>query len=499
MAGVDALARSVSHRLASARIAALRALLRISRAADRQPSRLVALLGRPPGVFDQRQRRILRTESSRSDSMFVEDAVREACGGSCQYAHPSDGCASRGVRRHYRLARDLDLPSYVDQARQLQQRLQRAASLAASIGAAAADNAVTDGAAVTRAVDDGVTANLDLASVQRRTIAVSGTFQRLPPNATEHVAVGDLLLTHPLSCLFEPVFDQAIVLVDAVGVREGSETTTTGLVLNKPTRVTFGEMLGRWRNAEDRVWLNSIDLEPVAQARIFRGGPVIPVGLLREKMRWLHSYGEGLSGAQQVAPSLWLGGDLADVAARVREGGGRGIRFFLGYAAWSPVQLWHELECGVWARARSGEMQSVGRAERERRQNHGAHAEAAAAAATIQSISAKELGLGTLERGPAWRMALAGAGLHDFASFPRSMIADQRMRRYTAACHKLATEIQDPYPDEVGDAAGAEASVVRAIAAVEGLRLGIVSGNHGRIAVGESGCRLRRRLREPDK
>jgi len=199
------------------------------------------------------------------------------------------------------------------------------------------------------------------------------------PHCTDGITAGDVLVSHPLSCLHQTVFDKKVVLLSVADscshrghrVVEGlSEDIVVGeghpliegVVTNSPTGATLEQMLERWPNEDDKSWIQSLDLSgELLSERLYRGGPVLNGSSLRDSLRWAHVHGDHVDGAQHVARSLWLGGDLAQVVARSRiraangsaNGKGSGLRFFLGFAAWSPPQLAVELECGVWVRAKS--------------------------------------------------------------------------------------------------------------------------------------------------
>lgn len=54
-----------------------------------------------------------------------------------------------------------------------------------------------------------------------------------------------------------------------------------------------------------------------------------------------------------------VGGELSAIA-KASGGDSAGVRFVLGYAAWTPLQLRIELESGVWVRARAAGPPSPG-------------------------------------------------------------------------------------------------------------------------------------------
>merc|ERR1712232_277475 len=119
-------------------------------------------------------------------------------------------------------------------------------------------------------------------------------------------------------------------------------------------------------------------------------------------MGWLHTHGKVVANAHEIAPSVFVGGDIGLVAAtehaNMERGIADGLRIFRGFAAWSLSQLEIELERGVWIRARA-----------------------------LCPSAALELCLG---QGPqagddvAWRAALEAVGLPALARFPRGAAVD---------------------------------------------------------------------------
>lgn len=373
-----------------------RLLLRRCREADRHPEHLVALLGRPPRRFDASQQRVVRMHAD--SSPFLEDAVWEACGGYTEFSHPTPRAAARAVRRHCKRAADLGLP-YRQEAFEFLERLESARSIA--IGAIAPQPLSPD-----EGRGNGFHAQ---ASKHGSHVRLSSRLLSSAPGpvvrnyGTRDLLVGDVLLAHPMSCLFESFFDQSVVLLTDV---DSTAQQVSGVVVNKPTSVTLQQMLERWPNVEDKEWVNSLALGPILANRLFRGGPVITVEALRKTLQWLHAYGEDVMGARKVAPGLWMGGDLAEVARRAASEPGR-VRLLLGHAGWRLVQLRMELECGVWVHARTHDERGP---------------------PLLHDLC---LGTGTaVERSVAWRTALQDAGQSALANFPRSEERDRRLRRH---------------------------------------------------------------------
>ncbi|CAK0801615.1 unnamed protein product, partial [Prorocentrum cordatum] len=169
-------------------------------------------------------------------------------------------------------------------------------------------------------------------------------------------------------------------------------------------------------------------------------------------MRWLHVHGEGLEGAQRVAPAVWLGGDPAEIAARAGEDLS-GVRCLLGCASWAPVQLAVELERGVWVRARwlGG---GAGDAEGEPR----------------------SICFGPAARDAAWRSALRAAGAEVLAAFPSSLPGvKRRLRGYLEGARRRSVAGPGSYAeaeDERAPPGARAAAVARSCGTAAGGRAG---------------------------
>lgn len=353
--------------------------------------------------------------------------MREASGGSTEFAHP-DGAAARAARRHYCRARTMGLP-YLGEAAMFRHRLEaaRAVALEVGLGSRRTDSPI-------EGVDAAPDSRLDL---QKDICESLPVLKHFAPGSSEKVVSGDFLITHPLACLSESVFDQAVMLLDST-----EEGNVTGIVLNKPTGTTLGQMLERWQSAEDSQWINELKLTDLLDCRLFRGGPIIVANSLKESLRWLHIHGEGVQGAREVTPGVWIGGNLQEVARRA-GGDTAGVRFFLGFAGWASLQLVIELECGTWVRAR-------------------------AASADFRTHA---LCFSPEERAAVWRLAMTSARMPLFAGFPRSPGCDKRLRGYMERSAQL--EIQEYSQDE-------------ARRTCEGARAGVPAGGR------RSGSRRRR-------
>jgi putative transcriptional regulator len=141
---------------------------------------------------------------------------------------------------------------------------------------------------------------------------------------------GELLVATPL--LGDPNFKRTVVLVVEHEPGEG----TLGVVLNRPTEVSVGQVLEPWTDLA------------TGPSVVFTGGPVAPTSALAlalasgtaEPLGW-----RGLDGA----PGMSRIG-LVDLEAppQVIAGEIISLRVFAGYAGWGSGQLQSEIDEGAW-------------------------------------------------------------------------------------------------------------------------------------------------------
>lgn len=134
---------------------------------------------------------------------------------------------------------------------------------------------------------------------------------------------GLLLIAPPM--LQDPNFRRTVVLLCEHG-DEGS----FGLILNRPLDLQLSDVM-----EEVVVYEDTINL----------GGPVH-----RNTLHFLHRYEEPLPDAVTLPNGVQWGGDF-DLLRSLMEGGDidpDDLRFFVGYAGWSPSQLDDEIDAGGW-------------------------------------------------------------------------------------------------------------------------------------------------------
>jgi len=298
--------------------------MRLCRGLDRNPALMACLLGRPPQRFHPGLSKLVRVPPGRWP--LVDDAIYEASGRSTEYCHAAGGIAQ--AARHHRqrlLALGLD---YRSQAAELAKRLEGARLLAEKVGV------------------PGPGCHDDAQAYSMHAL------ERLPADSSELLAVGDLLLTHTVSCLFQPALDRAVILIDEA---DPGSTHMRGIAMNKPDGATVGQALASWP-AEERSRAVAQGLEPLLEVQLYTGGDLVErAGGFLERVRWLHGLGGRIPGAREVLPGVWIGGDMAEAAKLVTAGDAdlQQIRPCVGFAGWSRQQMALELQRGVWVRARA--------------------------------------------------------------------------------------------------------------------------------------------------
>lgn len=129
-----------------------------------------------------------------------------------------------------------------------------------------------------------------------------------------------------LPALLDPNFRQTVILLC-----EHNSEGSLGLIVNRPTDAELSNILPEAEAFRDR------------QDSVYEGGPV-------QKNALMALY-HGLPAAEAVSVfgDIYLTGNLGalDCAVSIQPGHSR-VRFYLGYAGWSPLQLEGELAAGGW-------------------------------------------------------------------------------------------------------------------------------------------------------
>lgn len=198
---------------------------------------------------------------------------------------------------------------------------------------------------------------------------------------------------HPISCIFERVFDRSVIIITSV-----EEAGVVGLVLTNPIGTTLRQLtvnipmvFGAFEDS---------NLGPLLDMPLFLGGPVIHPGK-QGGIKWLFGCADRVPDSQSVLSNVWTGGNVDAVSAlavNVDVEERDKVRFFLGYAAWEKSQLRNELERGVWIHAR------------------------------VNSDVEIDNWVFGAEPLPMWRALMEAVDMHGLMSFPRGKSVDRKLQ-----------------------------------------------------------------------
>jgi putative transcriptional regulator len=134
---------------------------------------------------------------------------------------------------------------------------------------------------------------------------------------------GKILISEPF--LLDYFFKRSVILL-----AEHNEEGTFGVIINKPIKARFNQVVKDF---------------PEFNSRVFLGGPV-----QSDSLFFIHTLGDKVENSLEILPGIFWGGDIE----RIRELiilsvlKPSQIRFFIGYSGWSPHQLEDELERNSW-------------------------------------------------------------------------------------------------------------------------------------------------------
>jgi putative transcriptional regulator len=131
---------------------------------------------------------------------------------------------------------------------------------------------------------------------------------------------GDILISEPF--LHDPNFERSVILIC-----EHNESGTFGLIVNKPTTLTLGDVLESKLNGEERLYL---------------GGPVE-----QNSLHILHDYAQ-LEGAIPIGEGIYWGGDFEHFCTMHLIKQSENCRFIAGYSGWGFEQLKDEFKADTW-------------------------------------------------------------------------------------------------------------------------------------------------------
>lgn len=136
-------------------------------------------------------------------------------------------------------------------------------------------------------------------------------------------SAGKLLVSEP--SLHDQYFGKSVVLLV-----EHNNEGSFGLVINRPSELFLDKITNEFQGFNPRIFL---------------GGPV-----KLDTLFYIHTKGELIEGSLPVLDGLYWGGRVDIVKQMILSGKitEKDIRFFVGYAGWSPNQLQRELKEKSW-------------------------------------------------------------------------------------------------------------------------------------------------------
>jgi putative transcriptional regulator len=136
-------------------------------------------------------------------------------------------------------------------------------------------------------------------------------------------AKGKLLLSEPL--MGDYYFGRSVVLL-----AEHNDEGSFGVIMNKPVTAKFNDVIKDF---------------PKFDTSIFIGGPVET-----NKLFYIHTFGEEVQDAIEIADGVYWGGNLEIIKEMVFLGraNNQNLRFFIGYSGWGANQLDSELKKNSW-------------------------------------------------------------------------------------------------------------------------------------------------------
>lgn len=120
-------------------------------------------------------------------------------------------------------------------------------------------------------------------------------------------------------------FSRSVILIS-----EHNEKETIGFILDKPTDIYPNKII------EEIKKFNGL---------LYIGGPVEPALL-----SYIHTLGEVIPDSEKITDSIYYGGDFEVLKTLIDKGvaNSNTLKFFGGYAGWSPGQLQKEIDESSW-------------------------------------------------------------------------------------------------------------------------------------------------------
>lgn len=134
---------------------------------------------------------------------------------------------------------------------------------------------------------------------------------------------GGLLISEPY--LPDPNFERTVILLC-----EHNEEGSFGFVLNKPSKITFEEVIEEASGFKEKLYI---------------GGPV-----QQDTLHFIHKSVNSLEGGIEIVPDLYWGGNFEELMIMIntKQIQKEDFRFFIGYSGWGKGQLDKEIEENSW-------------------------------------------------------------------------------------------------------------------------------------------------------
>ncbi|MEI7594195.1 MAG: YqgE/AlgH family protein [Bacteroidota bacterium] len=153
--------------------------------------------------------------------------------------------------------------------------------------------------------------------------------------STNELRNGSLLLAEPF--LQGNYFSRSVVLL-----ADYSQEGAFGIIINKPMETKVNEVL--------------LDY-PELDFPIYLGGPV-----QKDNVFFIHTLGDIIPESVKIIDGLFWGGDFEMVKELIKTKSlnSTNIRFFIGYAGWTSMQLEEELKINSWVISESNTEEIMG-------------------------------------------------------------------------------------------------------------------------------------------
>ena len=145
-------------------------------------------------------------------------------------------------------------------------------------------------------------------------------------NKEEELESGKLLVAEPF--LMDPNFKRGVILLC-----DHQEEGSFGFILNKPIEMNISDLISSF---------------PEFKSEVYYGGP-----LQTDTIYYLHTKVNLFPNSVKVFAGVYGGGDFDQLKSFIKLGKiqPEDIRFFVGYAGWSPGQLHEERKLLSWMTA----------------------------------------------------------------------------------------------------------------------------------------------------